>query len=174
MRDTAESYGLVSRFLHWLMALLLFWQFAGALLYVGIGDTAVTRFVGGRHLELGAVLFVLVILRAGWALINRERRPIRHGLADRAAGFGHALLYGLMLFIPAIALLRQFGSGKPFSVFGLRVMPGRSERIAWLEAPADLLHYWLGFALLALALGHASFALAHRASGKRHLLRRML
>ena len=44
--DTLERYGRISRGFHWLMAALFAWQFAGALLYVGIGDTALTRFVG--------------------------------------------------------------------------------------------------------------------------------
>ncbi len=61
--DTPERYGRVSRGFHWLMAALFAWQFAGALLYVTIGDTALTRLVGGSHFTLGFTLFVLVLLR---------------------------------------------------------------------------------------------------------------
>ncbi len=64
--DTPQRYGRISRAFHWLMAALFAWQFAGALLYVGIGDTALTRFVGASHFTLGFTLFVLVWLRGAW------------------------------------------------------------------------------------------------------------
>lgn len=38
--DTPQRYGRISRAFHWLMAALFAWQFAGALLYVGIGSYA--------------------------------------------------------------------------------------------------------------------------------------
>ncbi|TXN01604.1 cytochrome b, partial [Methylobacterium sp. WL103] len=82
--DTPERYGPVSRGFHWLMAALFAWQFTGALLYVGIGDTALTRFVGSSHFTLGFTLFVLVLLRGAWGLANLRRRPPHPGRAGRA------------------------------------------------------------------------------------------
>ena len=52
--DTPQSYGRVSRGFHWLMATLFTWRFTGALLYISIGDTALTRFVGGSHFTLAS------------------------------------------------------------------------------------------------------------------------
>lgn len=161
-RDTPRRYGLISRGFHWLMAGVLAWQFAGAALFVSIGDTDVTRFVGGRHLEVGAVLFLLAILRAAWALANKGRRPLDRGRLARLARGTHLLFYALMLLVPGLGLLRQFGSGKPFSVFGIRLFPERADKIEWMMIPGDLLHYWLGFLLLALAIGHVAAAIVHK------------
>jgi cytochrome b561 len=172
-RDTPERYGLVSRGLHWLMAALFAWQFAGALLYVGIGDTALTRFVGGSHFTLGFTLFVLVLLRGLWGLVNLGRRPPHAGRLGRSAAIGHGVIYALMIVIPSLALLRQYGSGKPFAPYGIPLMPARDSKIAWMMAPADLLHYWLGFALLIVVLGHAAMALLHRVLWKEDVLARM-
>jgi len=172
-RDNFQRYGLISRGLHWLMTGVLTWQFAGAVLFVSIGDTALTRFVGGRHLEVGSVLFLLVILRAGWALTNRGHRPLGHGRLGGVARWTHLLLYGLMLLVPGLGLLRQFGSGQPFSVFGVRVFSARPDKIEWMMIPGDLLHYWLGFFLLALAIGHASAAIFHKVLWKDGVLDRM-
>jgi cytochrome b561 len=172
-RDTPQRYGRISRAFHWLMAALFAWQFAGALLYVGIGDTALTRFVGASHLTLGFTLFVLVGLRGAWGLMNLNRRPPHPGRLGRAATLGHAVIYALMIGVPGLALLRQYGSGKPFSPYGLPLMPGRESKIAWMTAPADLLHYWLGFTLLAVVLGHAAMAFVHRRLRKEDVLARM-
>ncbi|AWN36217.1 cytochrome b [Methylobacterium radiodurans] len=171
--DTPQRYGRISRAFHWLMALLFAWQFAGALLYVGIGDTALTRFVGGSHFTLGFTLFVLVWLRGAWGMANLKRRPAHAGRSGRTVKLGHGLIYALMIAVPSLALLRQYGSGKPFSPYGIPLMPGRETKIEWMMVPADLLHYWLGFTLLAVVLGHTAMAFVHRRLQKEDVLARM-
>ncbi|MCJ2020609.1 cytochrome b [Methylobacterium sp. E-065] len=160
--DTPRRYGRVSRAFHWLMAALFSWQFAGALLYVATGDNAVTRIVGGSHFTLGFTLYVLVLLRGAWGLANMARRPPHPGRLGRAAVAVHLLIYALMVVVPGLALLRQYGSGKPFTPYGIPVMPGRDEKIAWMVAPGDLLHHWLAFTLLAVLAGHVVMAFLHR------------
>ena len=171
--DTPQRYGLISRGFHWLMATLFAWQFAGALLYVGIGDTAVTRFVGGSHFSVGFLLFVLVLFRGTWGLINVGRRPGSPGSVGRASRIGHGLIYVLMIVIPGMALLRQYGSGDAFAPFGIPVFPQRGTKVEWMTVPANLFHYWLGFALLAVVVGHAVMAFAHRLLWKEDVLSRM-
>ena len=171
--DTPQRYGRVSRGFHWLMAALFAWQFFGALLYVSIGDTAVTKFVGGTHFTMGFTLFVLVLLRGAWGLLNLSRRPPHEGRIGRAAAAGHAMLYAVMVILPGIALLRQYGSGKSFAPYGIPLMPERDSKIAWMMIPADLFHYWLGFALLAAILGHAAIAFLHRRLWNEDVLQRM-
>ncbi|HMO29027.1 cytochrome b [Enterovirga sp.] len=171
--DTPTRYGRISRGFHWLMAVLFAWQFAGALLYVSLGDTPLTRFVGGSHFTMGFVLFVLVLLRGSWGLMNLKRRPGHEGPLGRAAAAGHAALYALMIFVPGLALLRQYGSGKGFSPFGITLMSPRPEKIEWLMAPANLLHYWLGFSLMALIAGHIVMGFVHHALLKDGVLKRM-
>jgi cytochrome b561 len=171
--DTPERYGRISRGFHWLMAALFAWQFTGALLYVGTGDNAVTRFVGGSHFSLGFVLFVLVLLRGIWGLLNLRRRPSGPGRLGRAASIGHAVIYGLMIAVPGMALLRQYGSGQPFAAFGVPIMPARGSKIEWMAVPADIFHYWMGFVLLAVLLGHVAIALVHRFVWKDDVLSRM-
>jgi cytochrome b561 len=171
--DTPQRYGRVSRGFYWLMAALFTWQFAGALLYVATGDNAVTRLVGGSHFTLGFTLFVLVLLRGAWGLANLARRPPHPGRLGRAAVTGHLLIYALMVVVPGLALLRQYGSGKPFTPYGIPLMPGRDDKIAWMVAPGDLLHHWLAFTLLAVLVGHVVMAFLHRKLRKEDVLARM-
>ncbi|WP_264051598.1 cytochrome b [Methylobacterium flocculans] len=171
--DTPQRYGRISRSFHWLMAALFGWQFAGALLFVSMGDNALTRFVGGSHLTLGFTLFIFVLLRGAWALANLRRRPPHPGNHGLAAIAGHALIYAVMILQPSIALLRQYGSGKPFKPYGISVMQARDYKIEWMMVPADLAHYWLGFAFLAIIVGHMTMAVLHRKLWKEDVLARM-
>lgn len=171
--DTSRRYGLISRSFHWLMAALFTWQFTGALLYLAVGDTALTRFVGGSHFTLGFTLFVLVLLRGAWGLGNLRRRPPHPGRLGRAAATGHALLYLLMVVVPGLALMRQYGSGKPFTPYDIPLMPARETKIDWMVLPGDLLHHWLAFLLLAAVLGHAAMAILHRRLWREDVLSRM-
>ncbi len=170
--DTTERYGAISRFLHWTMALILVWQFITALAHLLPGETAVAEWLWGTHKTNGFMLMVLVVIRAVWALAQHVHRPPS---TDRLARLGHLLLYALMLLVPTLALLRQFGSGESFSPLGLPVISGfDGDEIVWLVAPANLFHSWLGWTMLALIVGQVGMVIAHRRSAdKEDVLPRM-
>lgn len=162
MFDNHQRYGAVSRLLHWGMALLLLWQFSTALARVLLEDTAIESFMWNSHKATGVLLLTLIVLRIIWALLNLSRRPSSISLM---AKLGHLTLYGLMLAIPTLALLRQYGSGRTFEVFGLPLFAGFEGRMESLMAPANLLHGSLGWVLLALTIGHIVMSFWHRRKG---------
>lgn len=158
--DTNERYGAVSCFLHWGMALLFLWQFLTASAHAFLDDTPVEEFMWSSHKPLGLLLLILVAIRGLWALANISRRP--HSVS-MAAKLGHIALYLLMFVIPTLALLRQYGSGRAFEPFGLPLMQGSpGDKIEWMMMPANLLHGFLGWTLLALVIGHIVMAWVHR------------
>ncbi|MGE4338332.1 MAG: cytochrome b [Pigmentiphaga sp.] len=172
--DSPDRYGLVSRALHWGMAALFAWQFTGMVLRLLLGRTPVTAVMVGSHAPVGTLLLGLVLLRFLWAWGNRHRRP-RHERtpAGRAAWLGHAVLYVLMVVIPLLALLRQYGSGRAFVPFGVPLMEA-SDKIPWLMAPADAVHGWLAWLLLALIVGHVIMVLVHQYVWRDDIATRML
>lgn len=173
-RDSPDRYGLVTRLLHWGMALILLWQFTGMALRLILGRTPLMAFWVGTHQSIGTVLLALILLRLGWAWTNRGRRPAHAaGWLGRAALAGHAALYGLLLLVPALALLRAFGNGRGYAFFGYPVVPRTGVRIDWLSAPADLLHGRLAWVLLALIVGHVLAAVAHHVFWRDGVLQRM-
>lgn len=107
--DTPNRYGTVTRFLHWTMALCMVWMVFSALIPDALTDKSAQAFFRNGHKQVGSLLFVLIIVRLGWAVANARRRPASLSLA---AKLGHWALYALMLAIPSIALLRQYGSGR--------------------------------------------------------------
>ncbi|KAA0889408.1 cytochrome b [Pusillimonas sp. ANT_WB101] len=174
-KDSQHVYGLISRQLHWAMALLFAWQFFGMFIKVTVGRSPLTAFLVSTHRPIGLLLLGLCLLRVFWALANAKRRPAYAAtLAGRLARLGHITLYVLMLLIPALALLRQFGSGKAFSVFGVTITEETGIEIPWMTAPADLLHGLLAWGLLAVIAGHVLMVVVHRYRLKDNTLGRML
>ena len=69
-RDDGFRYGAVTRGLHWVMALLLAWQFAGMAVKEIVGKAAITAFWVGTHKGIGVILLTLIVARALWGLYN--------------------------------------------------------------------------------------------------------
>lgn len=171
--DSTHRYGSVSRWLHWGMALCIVLLPISALLPDLFEDRAVQSFFRNGHKQIGSLMWALIWLRAAWAWACRHQRPPSVGLL---AKLGHWALYALMVLIPSIGLLRQYGSGRAFSPLGLPLFPGfdPSQKIEWMVELGGLLHGELGWALLALAFGHAAMAFWHRRTGQNDVLPRMM
>ena len=174
--DSADRYGTVSRFFHWGVAVLIAWQIAAMILKNALGrESALAGFMVGSHQSVGFLVFLLVWLRAGWALVNRRNRPAHGGgLLGLAAKAGHLALYALMLFVPTVAVLRAIGGERPFTVFGIQLTAGRPEGQA-IEALTGLANFhgeaaWL---LAVLIVGHVVMAVFHSAVLKDRTIRRM-
>lgn len=162
IRDNSNRYGGVSRVLHWGIALLLLWQFSSAGAHFFLKDTSIEKFLWTTHKPLGVLLFALILIRVAWAVTNVSQRP---PAINVAAKLGHLALYGILIIVPSLALLRQYGSGKPFAPFGVPLFPGfEGDKIAWMMAPGNLLHGWLGLTLLTLVAGHIFMVVWHKRS----------
>lgn len=174
MMDNGLKYGLVTRVLHWGMALLLIWQLGGVIAGYLLGETPLTEAWGGTHKPVGLLLFILAVVRALWGLLNLARRPQAHrGLIGKLAVAGHLALYGLLLFVPGVALIRQYGSGRAFEAFGLTIMESGHERIQWMTKLGGDWHGELGWVLLAMIGMHILMALVHHFAWKDDTLKRM-
>lgn len=162
-RDTPHRYGTISRALHWTMAWLFAWQFVGMACKLIFGRNEVVKFFVGTHAPVGLVLLALLIVRAAWGFHNLRRRPpYEAGTLGRFAQLGHVALYGLMLAVPVLALLRQYGSGRAFEPFGVAVMAATDWKIEPLITLGDALHGELGWLLLAVVAGHVGMVVVHR------------
>ncbi|WP_409299674.1 cytochrome b [Pseudomonas sp. KCJK8993] len=170
--DSKERYGAVSRGLHWTMALAFAWIYSTAGAHYLLADSALDEFLWPTHKQVGLLLMALLLARVLWSLLSRRRRPPSLNLL---ATLGHGLLYVGMFAIPFFGLLRQYGSGRAFSAFGLPVMSGfEGPKIQWMTDLGNNFHSLLGWTLLVVILGHVAALLLHCAKGQGHILRRML
>lgn len=172
IKDNSTRYGTVSRFLHWGMALLALLQLLSAGAHYLLEDTAVEKLLWPMHKPVGFLIFVLIFFRIIWALTHASRRP--HSV-NFLAKLGHISLYLLLLLVPTVALVRQYGSGRAFDILGLPILPGfDGDKIQWMIDLGSQWHGLLGWILFLLVIGHVLMSLFHhKNSSKENVLKRM-
>jgi len=160
--DSPLRYGLVTRVLHWGMGALFAWQFAGMGVKLTLGKHPLTAFLVGSHKPVGTLLMLAILLRGAWGLSQWRNRPPHPATAiGRLALAGHALLYALMFYVPTVALMREYGSGRGFAPWGVPLFPATGEKLEWLMAPANLSHGVIAWTLLAVVAGHVAMVALH-------------
>jgi len=168
--DSSRYYGTVSRLLHWLMAVCFVVMLVTAIIW-NLTEADWVGSLYGLHKSFGFILMVLIVVRILWAAANMGKRPP----ADSAAAkLGHLALYALMLFVPLVGMIRQYGSGRgPLKVFGLQVMQGTPEKVEWMANLGNMLHGKMAWLLFVLVAGHIAMVIVHRMQGN-DVLPRML
>ena len=155
--DTHAGFGIVSRAFHWGMALLIAWQFTTATVHLVAEDTALDDFFFATHYSAGFAIFLLVFARGAWGLANVSNRPPHAGARFErfAATVGQVVLYGLMLVVPLIMIVRAVASGRGFRAFGAQlVAPDADPAPAADYAAFSAAHVVLGWAFHAFIALH--------------------
>ncbi|WP_112309035.1 cytochrome b/b6 domain-containing protein [Pseudogemmobacter bohemicus] len=106
-RNTAASYGRVSRIFHWLTAALILTTFplgmiAGNLPYATSEELALKAQLFSIHKTLGVTVFFVALARILWALTETRPAPIHPGrkLETFAAELVHWSLYASLVLVP--------------------------------------------------------------------------
>jgi len=177
VRNTAEAYGVLTRVLHWSVALLIIalvplgWWMVGLSYYDAWYHDALET-----HKALGVVALALGAVKVGWYLGN-TRVGFAAGLApwQRATARAvHWLFLVLMVLIPLTGYLISTSAGDGVSMFGLFEVPALVAGNERLRDAAIDVHYWSAYGAAALVLVHAGAALKHQFVDRDGTLRRML
>lgn len=158
LSDSPDRYGLVTRILHWGMAILFLAQFISAAAHWALPrENALREALWSYHTNLGVTLFLLAFLRGIWGLLNMPKRPPHSGLVGQAATAGHMVIYALMVIVPAVRILASAGGTRGLNYFGMNIFPARQAEIAWMQVPAEW-HGEMGWILALVVLGHIAMA----------------
>lgn len=187
--NSRESWGLIARLLHWVMAVAILFLlgvgfYMAEILTGNDSDTLMEKFdLIQTHKSWGFTVFVLACLRVIWRALNptpalpKQMSKIEIG----AAHAGHFALYLCMFAMPVSGWLMASASplqdsyGIKNMVFGLFEMP--DPFVPGNEALSDLfanVHFYTACALALILAGHAAAALKHQFVKKDGLLRRMI
>lgn len=189
LKNTAENYGSIAKWLHWGTAVL----FLGS--YVSVyyrhwfteKETPENWSALQLHLSIGITIAVIVVLRIIWRLTNRVPDPVPGTkLEHLAAHVGHLALYAIMIIMP---LTGYIGTGvnteyffmfeipkfQDTALFSMLVSDGLGMTFKEFEKPVDFIHKdilgaWLVWLLI---LGHVSAALYHQFVKKDRTLYKM-
>ncbi|MFZ2315913.1 MAG: cytochrome b [Gammaproteobacteria bacterium] len=172
--NTVNSYGLVTKLLHWIMAILLIGLLALGLYMVSIPISYQKLKLYGWHKEYGLLALGLVIVRVIWRLLNAVPELSIPWWEKLAARIVHWAFYFLMFAMPLTGWLVTSAAGLPASFFGWFVLPDLVAPNQDLLDVFEELHEWLGYGLIAVIVLHTSAALKHHFINKDNILRRML
>lgn len=171
--NTPQRYGAVAQFLHWSTAIfvVLAWVLGQTV------DDLPKAFGLFAHIFTGLAVLAIVIVRLMWRLIDTppkaETTPLGVWL-DRAGQFAHFALYILLIAVPIVGIVTQFGRGQPLPLFGLAEIasPWPADR-AFARSVKEV-HETLSNILIIIAAVHAAAALGHHWLLRDRTLTRML
>lgn len=179
-RNTDKSYGRLTRWMHWSLALLILAQMLlGYLTQALAADPALQFSVYQWHKSLGMLVLALALVRLAWALTSIRPRPVRGlGAAEAAAAHAvHRLLLMLTVIVPLAgwAVVSSSTLGIPVYVFDMFAMPNLPLTVSdQNEAFWSWIHAVLAYGLGVLVVGHAAAALYHHGVRGDGTLRRMI
>lgn len=176
VRNTRESYGLVSKLLHWLIAVPVL-----SLIPVGwyMGGLSEESTLYWRLLELhetlGIGVFTLILAKIGWFVISPNPVPPSTLLAweRNAARLTHVALVCVLAFTPVLGFLFVSSDGEPVELYGLIAIPPIGH---WSKETREILfdlHACAAYACAILAAVHILAALKHQFMDRRSSLRRI-
>src|SRR5262250_3223812 len=161
LRSTSSRYGVGAQVFHWLTVVLVL-----AAYVLSKGDryslySAAADGIRRIHETLGMLVFIVVVLRLLWRLIDRmpatEPMP---GWMAAAANLVQFALYALLIAIPATAVLGTWLEGIPVTLPGFDIAPQIAEAHGLGQLIMEI-HTTLGNAILWAAGLHAASALFH-------------
>jgi cytochrome b561 len=169
-------YGVTARRFHWLTVglLLIIVPLGLTMGDLPRGQLQDTLFI--THESLGLTVLALTLARLMWRLTHPPPRPSAdlQPIEKRASGSVHALLYVVLILMPATGYLFVVYRGIELSYFGLTDVPALVEPDKAMGRLAGLAHGLLQWAVYALVFLHVTAALHHYFVRKNDVLARML
>jgi len=177
MKNTTSHYGWLTITLHWLSAIIIFSLFALGFWMVDLTYyDAWYKEAPHLHKSIGICLLFLMVFRFIWRKKQVQPEALKtHSPIERKAGHAvHILLYVLFFLIAVSGYLISTADGRGIEVFQLFTVPGFGSFIDDQEDIAGVVHEYLAYSLIALALLHALAACKHHFIDKDITLKRML
>ncbi|XOZ34455.1 cytochrome b [Halomonadaceae bacterium KBTZ08] len=171
IKDNPERYGVITRALHWLFAVLVLWQFMKFFDRIAEGEHWIGETLVPWHVSIGVLLLVLIVVRVAWALSQASQRPTHEPPIRYLARAGHILIYGVLVLMPITGMLYMVGEGYGVEAFGLTLV-GEGDEVTWMHTLGEL-HEILAWTLLALTLAHIAMAFFHQFVRRDGTLKRM-
>lgn len=176
LKNTADSYGCVSKSLHWIVGLLIIALFVVGLIMGELPNGPDKMNVYALHKSFGIVVLFLAFLRLSWRFSGGVPLPLPNHQAweKQLAKVTHVALYALMFAIPMTGWVMSSSFGYSVSVFGLFTLPDLVPKNPEFAEQVAEAHEVLAFSVIGLAGLHAAGAFKHHFIDKDSTLKRML
>tara|TARA_B100000674_G_C37569839_1_gene791295 strand:+ start:56 stop:583 length:528 start_codon:yes stop_codon:yes gene_type:complete len=173
LRNTVSKYGLISRVLHWLSALILIIQIPLGFYLVDLDFGEERINFESIHVILGLLIFYLVILR----LINNILNPTPK--LDPSVFIGqkfiaklnHMLLYIAILSITISGILKKLFNGETLIIFFKEIEIKDNFELA---DQFYNIHIYSNYTIIALISFHILAVITHKLLFKENLIKKIL
>lgn len=176
LKNTADSYGSVTKTLHWLIALLVIGMLIFGFILDGMPKGSMKDTLIGLHKSVGMTVLLLMVIRLSWRFINPQPvLPITIPRWEQRAARGlHFLLYIVLFAMPVSGWVMSSLGGHPvmfWNIFNaaLPVVPNKTWAHNFFTLHAVIAWIIIGFLIL-----HIAAAFKHHFIEKNNVLRRML
>ena len=174
-RNTPETFGSVSKALHWVISPLVILMLIAGFFMQDISDVSLRGSVFNVHKLTGIAILFLMLVRLAWALSNPKPRSPRgtSRIEHLAEWGGHALLYVLVIAQPLCGWVGSVAAGHPphLGQLVLQLPVAESKGVAQV---CFQMHTVLAWALIVMIVLHVLAALYHHYIRKDNVLRRMM
>ncbi len=174
IRDTTTGYGLITRLIHWLMAVAIIGVFGLGYWMVTLSyDNPYYNSAPDLHRSVGILLGLALVFRFVWRLVNVHPDDAELSSLERiGARAAHWGFYVLLAAITVSGYLIATSDGRPVDVFGLFSVPSAVVDKN-LSDTAGYIHRILAYTVIALAVLHSAAALKHHFVDRSSILKRM-
>lgn len=171
LRNGPDEFGLISRLIHWGMALLLISLLALGLRIAAMEPGLSTLWLYGLHKTLGLTALALLLLRVIWHLISPPPGPQATGWMRLFIKAWHWTLYALMIATPIAGWAGSSASGIDTLYAETIVIPPLVEPNETSEFVWFILHEIFAKTLLGMVIVHMLAALKREMDGDGTLTR---
>lgn len=176
-KNSEKDYGIVSIFLHWLVAFTVIGLFAVGYWMVGLSYyDELYRTVPFVHKSVGVLLFIVMIFRMFWRFYSKppkaESSLKKH--EKKAAHAVHFILYALIFVIMISGYLISTADGRSVDVFNWFSVPATFVGLQNQAYIVGQVHWYAALALIIFVGLHALGAFKHHFIEGDHTLKKML
>lgn len=175
LNDTDKTFGLISIFFHWLLAVLIISMIPMGIIAENM-DRGPDKFeLLNTHSAIGAIILILVAFRIIWRLIYRFPDPVGapSNWEQKLARAWHIMVLAVIFIAPLSGYISAVSGDHSVEVFGLFTMPAIVPVDHGLHEFAEEVHEIAGKLLIPLIGLHIAASLKHHYWDKDATLRRM-
>ena len=173
VKNSLTEYGLISKFLHWVSAILLFVQIPLGFYLVGLDFGTERLDIEDIHVIIGLSIFYLVILRLVNKIINPTPKldPSIFKGQKFLAKLNHLLLYVAILSITISGILKKLFNGETLIIFFKEFKIKDNFELA--ELFYDI-HIYSNYFIIGLITLHIMAVVVHKFFFNDNLLKKIL
>jgi len=172
--NSADSYGLVNKHFHWIMAVIIIFNFILALILDDFPKGPMRSFLFSIHKSTGILVIILLIPRLLWRLVNTV--PVSLGnvkTLNKLSKYVHYFFYFILLVVVFSGWTYSSARSGPFEVFGLFTAPALIENNQVVANIAKEIHEISVYIFITVLGIHVVASLLHHYIFKDKTLKRM-